>query len=100
MLFEHFNVQGLYIVRQATSVLYSSGRVTGTVVDSGYDLTEVTPVHESIETAHASQSLQLGGSHLTDFLSRLIHHKLPASAGNSSLILDIWYKIDNCLYAS
>ena len=81
MMFEKFNVQGLYVVRQATSVMYASGRTSGIVIDSGYDLTEVVPIFDGTEMEYACQKLQLGGKHLTEFLSKLLKEKQAKFAG-------------------
>ena len=46
MMFESFNVSGLYIAEQPVAALYAVGKVTGVSVDVGYSVTDVAPVVE------------------------------------------------------
>ncbi|CAK5280535.1 unnamed protein product [Mycena citricolor] len=53
LLFETFNVPALYISVQAVLSLYSSGRTTGIVIDSGDGVTHAVPVFEGFSMPHA-----------------------------------------------
>jgi len=44
MLFESFNVPCYYIANQSVLVIYSSGRTTGVVLDSGHGITHSVPI--------------------------------------------------------
>ena len=44
MMFESFNVAGLYIVDQPVAALYGVGKTSGVSVDVGYAVTDVAPV--------------------------------------------------------
>lgn len=46
IMFETFNVPNLYIAIQAVLSLYSSGRTTGVVLDSGDGVTHLVPIYE------------------------------------------------------
>jgi actin len=46
VMFETHNVQGLYIAIQAVLSLYSQGRTTGIVCDSGDGVSHTVPVYE------------------------------------------------------
>jgi len=46
IMFENFNVPSLYISISAVLALYSSGRTTGIVVDSGAGVTNTVPIYE------------------------------------------------------
>lgn len=46
IFFETFNVPALYVQIQAVLSLYSSGRTTGVVLDSGDGVTHVVPIYE------------------------------------------------------
>lgn len=45
-MFETFNVPSLYIANQSVMSLYSTGRTTGLVLDSGDGLTATVPIYE------------------------------------------------------
>ena len=46
VMFETFNVDGMYIAIQAVLSLYANGRTTGLVCDSGDGVTHTVPVYE------------------------------------------------------
>jgi len=52
-MFETFNVPQLYVAIQAVLSLYSSGRTTGIVCDSGDGVTHTVPVYEGFAIPHA-----------------------------------------------
>ena len=45
-MFETFNIPSLYLAIQAVLALYSSGRTTGLVLDSGAGVTHTVPIYE------------------------------------------------------
>ena len=47
MMFETFNVRGLYIANSAILSLLSAGKFTGIVIESGGDLTHFVPIYDS-----------------------------------------------------
>lgn len=53
IMFETFNVPSLYIAMQAVLSLYSSGKTTGIVLDSGDGVTNTVPVYEGYALPHA-----------------------------------------------
>ena len=46
-MFETFNVPSLYLAIQSVLALYSTGRTTGLVLDSGEGLNSTVPVYEA-----------------------------------------------------
>jgi actin-related protein len=52
-MFEVFNVPCLYVSMQAVCALYSSGRTTGVVLDSGEGVTHTVPIYEGFAIPHA-----------------------------------------------
>merc|ERR1719150_957296 len=72
MLFEKFSCPASYIVIQAVMSLYSYGRTTGAVVDSGDGVTHVVPVYEGFALPHAIQRLDLAGRDLSDYMIKIL----------------------------
>lgn len=83
VLFEKFSIPACYIVIQAVMSLYSSGRTTGCIVDSGDGVTHVVPVYEGFSCSHAIQRLNLAGRDLTDYMCKELtgigHHFTSSS---------------------
>mmetsp|Transcript_23589 Transcript_23589/g.54915 ORF Transcript_23589/g.54915 Transcript_23589/m.54915 type:complete len:383 (+) Transcript_23589:93-1241(+) len=72
MLFEKFSVPASYVVIQAVMSLYSYGRTTGCVVDSGDGVTHVVPVYEGFSLPHAIQRLDLAGRDLSEYMAKIL----------------------------
>ena len=57
IMFESFNVPCLYAQNQAVLSLYSGGRTSGVVVDSGYGITHSVPIYEGYAKAHEPKKI-------------------------------------------
>jgi len=71
-MFEVFNVPSFFAASQAVLALYSSGKTTGTVVDSGYGVTHVVPIYEGYSLPHSIMKIDIGGKDLTEYLMKLL----------------------------
>ena len=60
MMFESFNVSGLYVAEQPVAAVYAVGKVTGVSVDVGYSVTDVAPVVEGSLVSPAAQRCRRG----------------------------------------
>merc|ERR1711962_964898 len=60
IMFENLRVPGLLISLQSKLSLYSQGRTTGVVVDSGHETTTVTPIYEGFEIPNAVKQMDFG----------------------------------------
>jgi len=72
LMFDTFQVQGMYIAIQAVLSLYSNGRTTGLVVDSGDGVTHTVPVYEGFSIPHAIKKNFIAGRAITDHFVKLL----------------------------
>ncbi|KAG0363474.1 actin-related protein [Gamsiella multidivaricata] len=72
IFFETFNVPALFTSIQAVLSLYSSGRTTGVVLDSGDGVTHSVPVYEGFAIPHAIQRVDIAGRDVTENLQLLL----------------------------
>mmetsp|Transcript_31258 Transcript_31258/g.66228 ORF Transcript_31258/g.66228 Transcript_31258/m.66228 type:complete len:376 (+) Transcript_31258:54-1181(+) len=72
IMFETFGVPGMYVQIQAVLSLYSSGRTTGIVMDSGDGVSHTVPIYEGYALPHAMARVNLAGRDLTEHMMRLL----------------------------
>ena len=72
MIFETFDTPAMNIATREVLPLYASGRNTGIVVHSGYNVTHIVPIYEGRVLSHAIMRLDLGGKNLTDYLIEIL----------------------------
>ncbi|KAG2389522.1 hypothetical protein C9374_014082 [Naegleria lovaniensis] len=74
-LFEVFEIAGLCFMPQPLLSLYSVGKTTGLVIDSGDCITHTVPVYEGYIIDYAMRHLDFGGRDVTHYLQRLLYGK-------------------------
>mmetsp|Transcript_987 Transcript_987/g.1179 ORF Transcript_987/g.1179 Transcript_987/m.1179 type:complete len:377 (-) Transcript_987:78-1208(-) len=84
LMFETFQVQGLYVAIQAVMSLYSNGRTTGMVCDSGDGVTHTVPVYEGFSIPHAVKKNFIAGRAITDHMVNLLQADGISEQGGTS----------------
>merc|ERR1739848_629230 len=72
VMFDTFEVQNIYVAIQAVMSLYSAGRTTGLVVDSGDGVTRTVPVFEGFSLPHAVEKMEIAGRVLSEWMQKLL----------------------------
>ena len=83
-MFEVFNVPCLYVQSQAVLSLYSGGRTTGLVFDSGYGVSHAIPVFEGFTIPGGATRIKMSGEHMTDELQRLLNERVTGNTAFSN----------------
>jgi len=91
IMFETFNVPGLYIAVQAVlalcaSLLTKGGKtVTGTVIDSGDGVTHIIPVAEGYVIGSCIKHIPLAGRDVTNFMINTLRERGEKLPGDEAL---------------
>jgi len=75
IMFDSFNVPGLYIAIQAVLSLYSAGKFTGIVCDSGDGVSHMVPIFDGYALPHSILRINLAGRDLTDYLLKILSER-------------------------
>jgi len=84
LMFENHQVLRCYVAIQAVLSLYSNGRVTGAVCDSGDGVSHTVPVFEGFQIPHAVMANHIAGRAITDHMVTLLNKDgISAGAGSN-----------------
>merc|ERR1719206_23961 len=72
VLFEKFGLDSLAMASQSILGLFSYGRTSGVVLESGQGVTHAVPVFEGNSLPQSIRRLDLGGRDVTDYLIKLL----------------------------
>ena len=73
IMFETFSCPALHLAAQSELALYSSGRVSGVVVDSGEGVTHVTSVYQGYYLPQSVVKVETAGEDVTRYLEVLLN---------------------------
>lgn len=68
IMFEHFKVKSLAIMNTAALSMYSTGKVSGLIVESGEGISYTVPIFEGYALPHAMIKLDVAGYDITQSL--------------------------------
>ena len=68
IMFEKFNVQGLFICIRPILSMYCVGKTSALVLESGDDVTQIVPINEGYYFPYSITKSNLGGKLVTNFL--------------------------------
>lgn len=72
-MFETFNFAAVYVANTATMSLYSTGAVTGIVIECGYDVSTSVAVFEGEPIPNSLRRLDVAGKELDNYMIRLLN---------------------------
>lgn len=75
LLFDTFNVPGLYVANTAVLSLYSAGKFTGVVVEIGDGVAHIVPIYDGFVLPRSIQRINLAGRDLTDYLIQILSER-------------------------
>ena len=84
VMFETFNVAGMFSSSKAPLSLYAAGRGSGIVLDCGDGVSHAAPVYEGYVMPHAVGMIDLAGQDLTEYMVKLLMEGAVSLSGSSA----------------
>lgn len=86
ILFESFKVKSLAVMNTAALSMYSTGKVSGLIVESGEGLTYTVPIFEGYALPHAQIKLEIAGYDVTQKLIKQLSSAHPEVVNHAETI--------------
>ena len=93
--FNHFGVKAFYVGIQAVLAMFSAGRTTGIVLDSGDGVTHTVPIYNTYSVPHAIKKVLLAGRDVSKHLEELLGERgwQTESTAQAQIIREIKEKL-------
>lgn len=72
IMFEKFDVPGLFIAKQCVLSLIDNGKTIGYVVSLGHSITQFAPIFDGYVLPHSARLIKIGGKNITDNLINIL----------------------------
>ncbi|KRT80217.1 hypothetical protein AMK59_8062, partial [Oryctes borbonicus] len=72
IFFEKFKIPSMCLMMQSILTLYSTGRTTGVVLDSGEGITSAVPIYEGFAMPESIKRIDFAGREVTEYLRMLL----------------------------
>eukprot|EP01084_Bolivina_argentea_P042086 77656_1 len=95
ILFEEYRIPLLYIDYTVVASTFTTGKHNGIVLDFGYDTIWSVPVYEGYALERASNKIDMGGKHVTNYLMELLNNKINKfdMIPRKDIVVDIKHKL-------
>jgi len=97
VMFEGFEVPGMFVANQGILALYAAGRITGIVLDVGHAVSKFVPIQEGFCLTHAVEKTNWAGQNVTLFLREILKGELQSQNTTLDLSFDEVQKIKDDL---
>ncbi|XP_033755512.1 actin, clone 302-like isoform X3 [Pecten maximus] len=72
IMFEKIQPRGMYVISSNVLSHYANGRVSGLLIDSGFEVTSVVCIYEGYEVTQSMFRSDIGGNDITNYLIELL----------------------------
>ncbi len=72
LMFEKYNISGLFSQMDASLAMYATGRVSGVMVDVGAFSTRAVPIYDGYPIQTATRTVPYGGETVTELVTRML----------------------------
>lgn len=97
ILFEKFTLPGLYFQSHGVLALYSTGKTSGCVFDSGHCLSHVVPVLDGFAQVQNVARISMAGRDITNYLKNLLSDQLGSHSAGATPAGSSISPVDVCI---
>ncbi|XP_078533996.1 actin-like protein 7B [Lissotriton helveticus] len=98
MMFEVFGSPAIHIANQSILSMYSYGRISGLVIETGHGVSYVVPIHEGYMVPNLTKRVDYAGSDVSKYLKQLLNDAGHSFTDEDLPMMD--YMKKKCCYVS